>query len=299
MPILFCNVGWMKNYNGINGDSIARGGEYNSHSIGNEVCNFTPVGTLLYGYVQVGGNINIDKLGASKKDNCIEGVTIIWTAGLESGGTVVVGWYKDATVYREKQVFKNTPKMQKKNEVCNYRIVAQLKDCKLLDEENRTLKIPRSVKGGIGHSNIWYADKPEAEQILQSVLKLVSNQSAEELPDIDLSLSAIEGNSRLATHLIRERSRSLVKKKKESVLNVKGKLACEVCGFDFQEAYGNLGNDFCEVHHLKPISKANGLVETKLEDLAIVCSNCHRVIHRTKPMISIKNLAKVIGNTYT
>lgn len=38
MALIFCNIGWMSMYNGIGGDSIERGGEYNKHSIGHEAC---------------------------------------------------------------------------------------------------------------------------------------------------------------------------------------------------------------------------------------------------------------------
>ena len=82
MPLIFCNIGWMKNYNGISGDSIESGGKYNQHSIGHEVCNFTNNNGNVYGYVQpVGETIKIEKIGASKKDEKIDGVTVVWTAG--------------------------------------------------------------------------------------------------------------------------------------------------------------------------------------------------------------------------
>ena len=104
MPLIFCNIGWMNKYNGISGDSIERGGKYNKHAVGHEVCNFTNNKGTVYGYVQpVGDSIKIEKLGASKKDEAIDGVTVVWTAGPESGGTVVVGWYEDATVFRNLQ----------------------------------------------------------------------------------------------------------------------------------------------------------------------------------------------------
>ena len=97
MPLIFFNIGWMDKYDGIHGDSIERGGKYNQHSIGHEVCNFTDNMGTLYGYVQpVGDTIKIEKLGASIKDQKIDGVTVIWTAGPESGGTAVIGWYKTA-----------------------------------------------------------------------------------------------------------------------------------------------------------------------------------------------------------
>jgi predicted HNH restriction endonuclease len=61
-----------------------------------------------------------------------------------------------------------------------------------------------------------------------------------------------------------------------------GRLRCEVsgCGFDFEAQYGSLGRGYAEVHHLKPLAGGKGPRETRLEDLALVCANCHAMIHR-------------------
>lgn len=292
MPILFCNVGWMNHYNGIDGDSIERGGKYNQHSIGHEVCNFSNNAGTLYGYVQPTGQIKIEKLGGGKKDDFISGVTVVWTAGPESGGTVVVGWYKDATVYREAQTIAKPSAIQKKNGVSSYRIKAPADKAVLLPVEQRELMIPRAVKGGIGQSNVWFADKEESQEILNRVITLINVGTIPTLPDIDQSQSILEGNPRLVAHLRRERNSAIIKTKKEATLRATGKLCCEACGFDFKEVYGKFGDGFCEVHHLQPLSKADGVVKTELSDLAIVCSNCHRIIHRTDPMLSIPSLAK-------
>ena len=77
MAILFCNVGWMKLYDGIDGDSIQRGGSYNRGSIGPEVCNFSNHNGKVYGYVQPTGQIKLEKLGADKKEEYLKGVTVI------------------------------------------------------------------------------------------------------------------------------------------------------------------------------------------------------------------------------
>ncbi|MDC9606062.1 hypothetical protein [Xenorhabdus griffiniae] len=63
MTIIFCNTGWMNQYDGIDGDSLRDGGSYNEENIGLEVCNFTNVNGFVYGYVQSPGNINIERLG--------------------------------------------------------------------------------------------------------------------------------------------------------------------------------------------------------------------------------------------
>ncbi len=295
MPLIFCNVGWMKYYNGIDGDSIERGGEYNQHSTGHEVCNFSDNAGTLYGYVQPTGRINIEKLGASKVDEFIGGMTVVWTAGPVTGGTVVVGWYKDATVYRDAQIIEKPSKLQRKNGISSFRIKAPTSKAVLLPVEQRELVIPRAVKGGIGQSNVWYADKEESREIVRSVVALIDSGTPSPLPDVDCIESTLEGNPRFVAHLRRERNSKIVKAKKSATLRATGKLCCEACGFDFKEVYGDAGDGFCEVHHIHPLSKADGVVKTELSDLAIVCSNCHRIIHRSNPMLSIQNLSKRVS----
>ena len=95
--------------------------------------------------------------------------------------------------------------------------------------------------------------------------------------------SAPEGSVELRAHYQRERSTILVKKKKEDFKNHYGKVKCEICGFCFEESYPqDLGKDYIEAHHKTPLSKISGQVKTTLDDLMLVCSNCHRMIHRTK-----------------
>lgn len=292
MKIMFCNIGWMNHYNGIDGDSIERGGKYNQHSIGHEVCNFSNNAGTFYGYVQPTGQIKVEKLGANNNDDFANGVTVVWTAGPKSGGTVVVGWYKDATVYREAQMLEKQSDIQKKNGVSTYRITAPADKAVLLPVEHRELIIPRAVKGGIGQSNVWFADKEESQEIVNRVISLINDGVIPAIPDVDQSQSILEGNPRLVVHLRRERNLAIIKAKKDAILQATGKLCCEACGFDFKEIYGEFGDGFCEVHHLQPLSKADGVVKTELRDLAIVCSNCHRIIHRTDQMLSVSSLAK-------
>ena len=88
-----------------------------------------------------------------------------------------------------------------------------------------------------------------------------------------------EGRRMLVKHLIRERKRALIERKKRAVLRSAGHLACEVCGFNFSDCYGSLGDGFCEVHHRLALSNTSAEVQTTLDDLAVVCANCHRMIH--------------------
>ena len=66
---------------------------------------------------------------------------------------------------------------------------------------------------------------------------------------------------------------------------------CAVCGFDFHRTYGSIGKDYIEVHHTIQVSEMEvDYIVKPIEDLVPLCSNCHSMIHRTKPMLSIDNL---------
>lgn len=92
--------------------------------------------------------------------------------------------------------------------------------------------------------------------------------------------SVLEGSILYKLHKSRERSVKIVKKKKDKTFKLLGKLVCEVCEFNFFERYGELGIGFIECHHRKPLSSLKASSETFLEDLALVCANCHRMLHR-------------------
>ena len=99
----------------------------------------------------------------------------------------------------------------------------------------------------------------------------------------DTELSAMEGAEKLALVRHRRREQTL---RDAKVAEVKkfggGKLKCEVpkCGFNFEAIYGELGRDYAQVHHLKPLADRTKPSQTKLDDLAVVCANCHAMIHR-------------------
>lgn len=61
-------------------------------------------------------------------------------------------------------------------------------------------------------------------------------------------------------------------------------LICKVCGFNFQKTYGKWGEGFIEVHHISPLGKPSKIsVQTDpRKDLTVLCSNCHKMIHRVR-----------------
>lgn len=89
-------------------------------------------------------------------------------------------------------------------------------------------------------------------------------------------------------HKVRERDRKIIEAKKKNILKEKGELKCEACDFDFEKTYGEIGKGYIECHHLIPLSNFQVNKETKLDDLALLCSNCHRMIHKDLSIKTIK-----------
>jgi hypothetical protein len=130
-----------------------------------------------------------------------------------------------------------------------------------------------------------YALRPESTQA--SGRDALIPPSEDDLEGVD------EGGLALRQHLVRERDRGLRKRKISSVRQADKPISCEVCGFDFGLVYGERGQDYCEVHHRAPLHHT-GQTITKLEDLAVLCANCHRMIHRRTPWLTVEALADLV-----
>jgi 5-methylcytosine-specific restriction protein A len=137
-------------------------------------------------------------------------------------------------------------------------------------EPARCDKIARAIAGTL--------DAPEA-------------RAAPPIPELEPEFEeAPEGRLLTRKHFDRERNRSLVKRKKQRAIERTGKLECEVCGFDFALRYGERGEGFIECHHTKPVSTLIEGAKTHIRDLALVCANCHRIIHRGSPWLAVEKL---------
>ena len=106
---------------------------------------------------------------------------------------------------------------------------------------------------------------------------------------------AFEGQLVTRLHVTRERDRGLVEQCKKNALRKYGRLSCEICGFDFSKKYGLLGANLIDVHHTKPVHTLrpdDGV--TRIEDLALLCSNCHRVVHATRQWRSLEEMRSAL-----
>ena len=103
-----------------------------------------------------------------------------------------------------------------------------------------------------------------------------------------------EGKKKLRTHIYRERNYRVIKEAKKRYKDKYGKLICQICNFDFEKIYGNIGKDFIEGHHIIPVSELQEGDKTKVEDIVLVCSNCHKMLHRKRPWLLPRELKKLL-----
>ena len=71
---------------------------------------------------------------------------------------------------------------------------------------------------------------------------------------------------------------------------------------DFADHYGDIGEGYIEVHHLRPIASLEEGVAVKYdvaEDFAVLCSNCHRMIHRYFDPSDLATFRTIIRNERT
>ena len=146
--------------------------------------------------------------------------------------------------------------------------------------------------------NEFYGKREDLKEIANKIKVTVANSSVVNklynIPneeDDDLH-SVKEGKVIYKLHKLRERDPKINKKKKDIYFKQYNKLNCEVCDFDFYREYGEIGKFFIEAHHRVPLSEICGESKTKLKDLALVCSNCHRMLHRGIDIPELKNKIK-------
>ncbi len=149
--------------------------------------------------------------------------------------------------------------------------------------------------GGSLEKAIWleYQGRLPALQIDANAIRKAIIQADEsaisKLPLAD-DYEGEEGGVLLRLHKRYERDPRLVTEKRKAALKA-GKLSCEVCQFNFKSTYGELGEGYIEVHHIKPVHMMKPGSKTKLDDLALLCANCHRMAHRKREPLSLAEIA--------
>jgi 5-methylcytosine-specific restriction protein A len=158
---------------------------------------------------------------------------------------------------------------------------------------------PQQGQPGLSRNNqlqasIWneFVENPSllrrTAEAIQAAISVEDSEGSTEAFDEEAVFP--EGHILTRLHVLRERNRAAVAAKIDQVWNQDGRLACEACTFDFFAFYGEVGRMFAECHHIVPLAEAAFIRKTRLPDLAIVCANCHRMLHRARPVLTIAAL---------
>lgn len=147
--------------------------------------------------------------------------------------------------------------------------------------------------------SVWEEFSGDLDRIRHSASAIIGALESQGGIDLDAydpeaeddTTEAPEGKLLTREHRTRERSRKLVDAKKKRALTDRGALLCEGCGFDFESTYGI---QYIECHHTKPLAAHEPHEKTNLNDLALLCSNCHRAIHAHKPWLTLNELRSLI-----
>ncbi|MCR5023733.1 MAG: HNH endonuclease [Lachnospiraceae bacterium] len=167
----------MNYYRGLENDVSYYGGSNDDKF---EFYNFLPHLDKYIGFVEPQGSIHVERLGAGKTDDYAEDVLVVWLATSPEKGTRIVGWYKNATVYRNFQPIPGKYLKVRDDERINlYNISAE--EAVLLDPDNRDFII-ESGPHRPGRKHIWYGE----EELNAEVLDYIESY------DIDNKTSEIE-----------------------------------------------------------------------------------------------------------
>lgn len=116
---------------------------------------------------------------------------------------------------------------------------------------------------------------------------------AEERSNLDYFETKTEGGVKVLLSKRIERNATL----RAKALEFHG-LDCMACGFNFHKTYGKWGEGFAEVHHLRPLHETEGeaVATDPTSDLVVLCSNCHRMVHRkTSQTLTLEELRKKLN----
>lgn len=122
--------------------------------------------------------------------------------------------------------------------------------------------------------NAWYAIDSNSANVVPLAEEIPASKNFSEGAQFSVTINAYERNPKARAACIAHHG-----------------LTCTVCGFNFASVYGSLGEGFIHVHHITPIGAIGKQYEINpVTDLIPVCPNCHAMIHRTEPALTVEQL---------
>ena len=141
-------------------------------------------------------------------------------------------------------------------------------------------------------------DKPDYQKTLNKWLPLMMGLSLSLLNVVDETKAddsiqgALEGKKHKTTTNRFERSPI-----NRTLCIAKYGFKCQICGFDFEKKYGELGRNYIHVHHIIPVSQIGTDYRINpIKDLIPVCPNCHAMLHRCDPPITPEELRRILAD---
>jgi 5-methylcytosine-specific restriction protein A len=174
-------------------------------------------------------------------------------------------------------------------------VAMKLQNFRRLDPAQRGRGLPAGAKDEAEVWRVYAADLIRLRQLAATIRLGIEELESHTVRDLEGEEEAEEGSVVTQLHRIRERNRAIVSKRKAQALRQHGALRCEACGFVYAEAYGERGQNFVECHHVKPLSEIRPGERTRLTDLALLCANCHRMIHVARPWLTILELHELVN----
>lgn len=294
--ILFCNITWMEYYDHIcfPHETPRFGGSFVKETgTAFESWNFHRYEGGYYGFVETkyrGGTavqekanqLHIEKIDQNATGESVDHVTVVFCAHSEKlGKTVVVGWYKDATVFRGRKTHSD-------GHIYNL----QAREGVLLPEVLRTKVIPRAKEGGFGfgQSNIRYPIGEGADNAVKEILTYIKRYDDSEEIERDterilasLSLDDIKklageaSNEPAPKYSVQQTQRKRNMYLPELIKRMaNGK--CQLCGqvLDYKDS---AGRPYLEAHHVIPLADDG---PDSIDNMVALCPNCHRKMHVEK-----------------
>lgn len=140
----------------------------------------------------------------------------------------------------------------------------------------------------------------EQKEAVAQAIQRTSKNKTDKVFIYDENEEITEGKVKTKPSKTKIRSKKLHDAAIKEYTSKDGSIKCAVCGFDFKNVYGELGEGFIEIHHEKPIYQmpsagTTACIKDAIKYVKPLCSNCHRMIHRKKNVIlTIQQLKDIL-----
>jgi len=184
-PLVVLRVGYMERYDGP--ATITSGGAYiAANGVGGEVFNFKPSRGKCYGYAMSRhfSGLNLQFIDSNRqwlKGDELPGVDVVFIARRPGVGQVVIGWYRNATVFHKQYRVRRGSIPGMNEPMRQFLCVADAASVRLLSEDQRTFDVPSAQtghKGFPGQSNVWYPQlnlqQPGVDDFVRRLAKYIS-----------------------------------------------------------------------------------------------------------------------------